>query len=72
MSIAAVVFLAFVVFVDVQALRADELALNGRDGLLFIFGCYAISALIYVCSKIYRRRKEGLDLGMVYRELPSE
>ena len=31
--------------------------------LLFIFGCYAISALIYVASKIYRRRKEGLDLG---------
>ena len=72
MSVAAVIFLAFVVFVDVQALRADELALNGRDGLLFIFGCYAISALIYVGSKIYRRRKEGLDLGMVYRELPSE
>lgn len=72
MSLAALVFLAFVVFVDVQALRADELALNGRDGLLFIFGCYAIAALIYIASKIYRKRKDDLDLAVVYRELPAE
>jgi APA family basic amino acid/polyamine antiporter len=72
MSIAAVVFLLFVVFVDVQAFRAKELGLNGRDGLIFIFGCYAISTIIYVSSKVYRRRKDNLDLALVYRELPAE
>jgi APA family basic amino acid/polyamine antiporter len=72
MSVAAIVFLGFVVFVDVQALRADELGLNGTSGLIFIFGCYAISAIIYITSKLYRRRKDGLDLALVYRELPAE
>jgi amino acid transporter len=72
MSIAAAIFLAFVVFVDYQALFADELGLNGTDGLLFVFGCYAISAVVYVSSKLYRRRKDDLDLSLVYRDLPSE
>jgi amino acid permease len=72
MSIAAAVFLAFVVFVDYQALFADELGLNGTDGLLFVFGCYAISAVVYVASKVYRRTKDDLDLSLVYRDLPSE
>jgi amino acid transporter len=72
MSIAAAVFLAFVVFVDYQALFADELGLNGTDGLLFVFGCYAISAIVYVASKVYRRTKDDLDLSLVYRDLPSE
>jgi APA family basic amino acid/polyamine antiporter len=71
-SLAAVVFLAFVVFVDVQALRADELALNGTKGLLFIGGTYAVAAAVYLTSKIYRKRKENLDLSVVYQELPAE
>jgi amino acid transporter len=72
MSIAAVVFLLFVLFVDIQALRADELGLNGTDGLLFVGGTYLVAAVIYVVSKVYRRKKENLDLGVVYQELPAE
>jgi APA family basic amino acid/polyamine antiporter len=71
-SVAAAVFLCFVVFVDVQALRADELGLNGTKGLLFVGGTYAIAAAVYLTSKIYRKRKENLDLSLVYRELPAE
>ena len=71
-AVAAVIFLAFVVFVDVQALRADELGLNGTDGLLFVGGTYVVAAVIYIASKIYRKRKENLDLSVVYQELPAE
>jgi amino acid transporter len=71
-SIAAVIFLGFVVFVDIQALRADELGINGTKGLLLVGGTYVVAALIYIGSKIYRRRRENLDLSLVYRELPSE
>jgi APA family basic amino acid/polyamine antiporter len=71
-SVAAVLFLAFVVFVDVQALRAHELGLNGTKGLLFIGGTYVVAAVVYLTSKIYRKRKENLDLSLVYRELPAE
>lgn len=71
-SICGVIFLIFVVFVDVQAFRADELALNGTKGLIFVFGTYAVAAVIYISSKIYRKKKENLDLSIVYRELPVE
>jgi basic amino acid/polyamine antiporter, APA family len=71
-SIAAVIFLAFVLFVDYQALFADELGLNGTEGLLFVGGTYLIAAVVYVASKIYRKRKDHLDLGVVYQELPAE
>jgi amino acid transporter len=71
-SLSALIFLVFVVFVDYQALTADELGLNGRDGLLFVGGTYVIAAVIYVVSKVYRKRKENLDLGVVYQELPAE
>ena len=35
-------------------------------------GClYAVALAIYVGSRIVRRR-QGMDLGMVYNEIPSE
>jgi basic amino acid/polyamine antiporter, APA family len=71
-SLCAVIFLAFVVFVDVQAFRAPELGLNGSPGLIFIGGTYVIAATVYLTSKIYRKRKDNLDLSLVYQELPAE
>jgi basic amino acid/polyamine antiporter, APA family len=71
-TVCALIFLAFVVYVDVQALRADELGLNGKRGLLFVGGTYVVAAVIYITSKIYRKRKENLDLAIVYQELPAE
>ncbi len=72
MAIAAVVFLVFVVFVDVQAIRADELGLNGTKGLAFVGGTYLVAAIVYVTSKVYRKKKDNLDLSVVYQELPAE
>jgi basic amino acid/polyamine antiporter, APA family len=71
-SLCAVIFLGFVVFVDVQAFRAPELGLNGTPGLVFIGGTYVIAAAVYITSKIYRKRKDNLDLSIVYQELPAE
>lgn len=71
-TLCAVVFLAFVAFVDVQAFRANELGLNGTTGLVFIGGTYVLAALVYVISKTYRKRKDDLDLSIVYQELPAE
>jgi hypothetical protein len=35
-------------------------------------GClYGVALLIYVGSRIVRRR-QGMDLGMVYNEIPAE
>ena len=71
-SVAGAVFLAFVVFVDEQALRANELGINGTKGLSFIGGIYAVALVIYFAAKTYRRRVNKLDLSLVYQELPVE
>jgi basic amino acid/polyamine antiporter, APA family len=68
---AAAVFVAFAVFCEYKFFTADELGINGSEGLIFVFGTYAIALAVYLIAKLYRRR-EGLDLGVVYRELPAE
>lgn len=72
MQIAAGVFFAFVVFVDYQILFNDTLGLNGTDALLTVAALYAIAIAVYFGSKIYRQRKENLDLTLAYKELPVE
>lgn len=70
-SVMAGIFLIFVIFCDVQALRADELGINGRDGLLFLVGLWSVAFVVYWASKLYRR-SQGEPLGETYRELPIE
>lgn len=70
-SVAAVVFLAFVVFVDYQALTADELGLNGSKGLIFLGAMYGTALLTYLIAYIYQRRR-GIRLSAAYEELPIE
>jgi basic amino acid/polyamine antiporter, APA family len=72
MSICAVVFLAFVVFIDYEAFTNDDLAINTTKGLVFVAILYAIAIATYVISKVYRQRKDNLDLSVVYKELPVE
>jgi amino acid transporter len=68
---AAAVFVAFALFCEYQYFTADELGINGNEGLIFVFATYAIALSVYLVARIYRRR-EGVDLGVVYRELPVE
>jgi APA family basic amino acid/polyamine antiporter len=72
MVVCAVVFLAFVVFIDYQCLFSDAVGVNGTKGLVFVAILYGVAAATYLISKIYRKRREGLDLSVVYRELPVE
>jgi amino acid transporter len=72
MSLCAVVFLAFVVFIDFEAFTNDDLAINTNKGLIFMAILYAIAIATYLISKVYRQRKENLDLSVVYKELPVE
>jgi len=55
-----------------QALTQKALGLNGTHGLIFLGACYLFTAAIYVGTKIYRKRKDDLDLSLVYQELPVE
>jgi amino acid transporter len=72
MSICAVVFLAFVIFIDYECLTNKTLAINTTKGLVFVGGMYLVSFALYFGSKWYRKSKENLDLSVVYQELPAE
>jgi len=68
---AAALFLAFLVFCIVYWLKDDVYGSNHTDSLIYMGCLYGVALLIYVGSKIVRRR-QGMDLGMVYNEIPSE
>lgn len=71
-SVSAAIFLVFAVFVDIQALRADELGINGTKGLLFIGGAWVVGLAIYLGAKAYRSQHDSVDLSLAYKELPVE
>lgn len=72
MSICAVVFLAFVIFIDYEAFTNDTLGINTSKGLTFVAILYGIALITYFGSKIYRKQAENYDISVAYKELPVE
>jgi amino acid transporter len=68
----AATFLVFAGYCLFQYLTDEKLGINGTKGLIFVGGTYLIALVTYVTARIYRSRKEGIDLNMIYRELPVE
>jgi basic amino acid/polyamine antiporter, APA family len=68
---AAVLFLAFLGFCIYYWLK-DAVYGSNNSGSLIYMGClYGVALGIYVVSRIVRKR-QGMDLGMVYNEIPVE
>jgi basic amino acid/polyamine antiporter, APA family len=70
-TFAAVAFIAFLVFCLVKWLEDDIYGVNDGGSLIFMGCLYALAAAIYIGSRLYRRR-QGMDLKMVYGEIPAE
>jgi amino acid transporter len=68
---AAVLFTGFLVFCLVKWFQDDVYGINKRDSLIYMGVLYGIALGIYVGSRIYRRM-QGVDLKMVYGEIPAE
>ena len=49
----------------------DLYAVNNTDSLWFMGIMYALALVIYIVAKVYRKR-QGIDLSAVYREIPVE
>src|SRR5437763_308091 len=49
----------------------DVYGVNKHSSLYFMGGLYVLAIVIYVASKLYRR-SQGMDLNMVYGEIPAE
>ena len=68
---AAVLFLAYLGFCIYKWLSDGVYGSNNHGSLIYMACLYGVALVIYVGSRIVRRR-QGMDLGMVYDEIPSE
>ena len=68
---AAVGFLVILVFALVKWFQDDIYGVNRSDSLWYMGGLYLAALVIYVASWLYRR-SQGLNLNMVYDEIPAE
>jgi basic amino acid/polyamine antiporter, APA family len=68
---AAVLFLAFLGYCIYKWLQDPVYGSNNHGSLIYMGCLYGVALGIYVVSRIVRRR-QGMDLGMVYNEIPAE
>jgi amino acid transporter len=68
---AALLFTAFLVFCLVKWFQDDVYGINHKNSLIYMGVLYGVAILIYVGSWLYRRT-QGIDLKMVYGEIPAE
>lgn len=72
MTAAGIPFLAGMAWVFYKWLSDSTYAVNDPYSALWMLFLYILAAAIYFGFKSYRRRKQGIDLDMVTRELPTE
>src|SRR3954469_16828600 len=70
-TFAAGLFIAFLGFCLYKWFQDDVYGVNKHSSLYFMAGMYVLAIVIYAGSKLYRR-SQGMDLSMVYGEIPAE
>jgi basic amino acid/polyamine antiporter, APA family len=75
-SVAGVIFAAFLLFLLYQWLIDPGgrygISYRNATSMYFMLAMYALALVIYIVARIYRKRNEGIDLSMIYREIPVE
>jgi len=64
----AAIFLGWNIY---QWLTNSTYGVNNRTSLIFMGAMYALAIVIYVIAKLVRRR-QGINLKVVYGEIPAE
>jgi len=44
---------------------------NSRDSLYFMGAMYVLAVILFIVARVVRRR-QGIDLGMINKEIPVE
>lgn len=70
-TVSAVLFTAFLAFCLYKWWQDDVYGINNRDSAIYMGVLYGIALAIYVGSRIYRR-SQGVDLKLVYGQIPAE
>jgi APA family basic amino acid/polyamine antiporter len=70
-TVAAIGFLVILGFALYKWFQDSVYGVNNHSSLVYMGVLYAIALAIYVISRVYRRT-QGMDLKMVYDEIPAE
>jgi basic amino acid/polyamine antiporter, APA family len=70
-TVTAIGFLALLVFCLIKWLFDDVYALNDSGSLIYMGSLYVAAFAIYAVSRIWRKR-QGIDMSMVHKEIPVE
>jgi amino acid transporter len=70
-TFAAMLFAAVLIWALIKWLSSSIYAVNNSSSLIYMGCLYLLAIAIYVGSKLVRRR-QGMDLGLVYGEIPVE
>jgi amino acid transporter len=70
-TFAALMFTILLVFALVKWFSDSAYGVNNGSSLIYVGCLYAVAIIIYVVSR-YVRRRQGMDLSMVYGEIPVE
>jgi amino acid transporter len=68
---AGVVTIGLLVFCLYEWLSNANYFVNNKSSLIFMAAMYALAILLYVVARIVRRR-QGIDLGLINKEIPVE
>jgi basic amino acid/polyamine antiporter, APA family len=75
-TIAGVIFAVFLLFLLYQWLiDPNELygiSYRNVSSMVFMLVLYGLALALFLGARIYRRSRDGIDLGMVYREIPAD
>jgi uncharacterized membrane protein len=70
-TFSAILFAAILIWALIKWLSDSVYLVNNTSSIFYMLGLYALALVIYVVSHVVRRR-QGMDLGMVYGEIPVE
>jgi amino acid transporter len=70
-TVAAVAFAAFLIFCLIKWLTDATYGVNNGQSLIYMLVLYGVALGLYVGFRLYRRA-QGMDLNMVYSEIPEE
>ncbi len=69
--VAGVITIGLLVFNLYEWLSNDAYFVNNHDSLYYMGGMYVLAIVIYVAARIIRHR-QGIDLGLINKEIPVE
>jgi len=69
--VGGVVTIGLLVFCLYEWLSNDTYFVNNHDSLYYMGGMYVLAIVIYIAARLIRKR-QGIDLGLINKEIPVE